>query len=140
MGKQLSNELKIAAKTKNLKQVLSFVDSVLNEADCLPQAKVQINIAAEEIFVNIAYYAYPQNNGEAVIKAEITDDPKAVIISFFDSGVKYDPLARPDPDLTVSVDDRPIGGLGIFMTKELMDEVSYEYRNGQNVFVMKKYL
>ena len=80
---------------------------------------MQINIAVEEIFVNIAHYAYSDKTGEAVIEVEIDDEPKTVTITFIDSGIKYDPLANPDPDVTLSAKDRKIGGLGIFMTKSL---------------------
>ena len=99
---------------------------------------MQINVSVEEIFVNIAHYAYSDKIGEAVIEVEIDDEPKTITITFIDSGVKYDPLAKPDPDVTLSAKDRKIGGLGIFMTKKFMDELSYEYRDGQNVFSMKK--
>lgn len=105
--------------------------------ECSPKSIMQINIAVEEIFVNIAHYAYPGRVGEAVVEVEIADE-QSVTITFIDSGIQYDPLAKPDPDVTLSANDRNIGGLGIFMTKKLMDELSYEYRDGQNVFSMKK--
>ena len=108
--------------------------------DFPPKAMMQINVSVEEIFVNIAHYAYSDKTGEAVIEVEIDDEPKTVTITFIDRGVKYDPLAKPDPDVTLSVKDRQIGGLGTFMTKKFMDELSYEYLDGQNVFAMKKNL
>ena len=131
---------KVNADVNELQRVLNFVEGCVQEIDCSPKALMQINVAVEEIFVNIAHYAYSGKIGEAVIEVEIGDEPKMITITFIDSGVKYDPLAKPDPDVTLSVKDRQIGGLGIFMTKKFMDELSYEYRDGQNVFAMKKNL
>lgn len=131
---------KVNADVNELQRVLNFVEGCVQEIDCSPKALMQINVAVEEIFVNIAHYAYSGKIGEAVIEVEIDDEPKTVTITFIDRGVKFDPLAKPDPDVTLSVKDRQIGGLGIFMTKKFMDELSYEYHDGQNVFAMKKNL
>ena len=131
---------KVNADVNELQRVLNFVEGCVQEIDCSPKALMQINVSVEEIFVNIAHYAYSGKIGEAVIEVEIDDEPKTVTITFIDRGVKFDPLAKPDPDVTLSVKDRQIGGLGIFMTKKFMDELSYEYRDGQNVFAMKKNL
>ena len=131
---------KVNADVNELQRVLNFVEGCVQEIDCSPKALMQINVAVEEIFVNIAHYAYSGKIGEAVIEVEIDDEPKTVTITFIDRGVKYDPLAKPDPDVTLSAMDRQIGGLGIFMTKKFMDKLSYEYRDGQNVFAMKKNL
>ena len=131
---------KVNADVNELQHVLDFVEECMQGIDCPPKAMMQINVSVEEIFVNIAHYAYSDKTGEAVIEVEIDDEPKTVTITFIDSGVKYDPLAKPDPDVTLSAKERKIGGLGIFMTKKFMDELSYEYRDGQNVFSMKKKL
>ena len=131
---------KVNADVNELQRVLNFVEGCVQEIDCSPKALMQINVAVEEIFVNIAHYAYSGKIGEAVIEVEIDDEPKTVTITFIDRGVKFDPLAKPDPDVTLSVKDRQIGGLGIFMTKKFMDELSYEYRDGQNVKTKKKNL
>ena len=131
---------KVNADVNELQHVLDFVEECMQGIDFPPKAMMQINVSVEEIFVNIAHYAYSDKTGEAVIEVEIDDEPKTVTITFIDRGVKYDPLAKPDPDVTLSVKDRQIGGLGIFMTKKFMDELSYEYRDGQNVFAMKKNL
>ena len=131
---------KVNADVNELQRVLNIVEGCVQEIDCSPKALMQINVAVEEIFVNIAHYAYSDKTGDAVIEVEISSEPKAITITFIDSGVKYDPLAKPDPDVTLSAKERKIGGLGIFMTKKFMDELSYEYRDGQNVFAMKKNL
>ena len=99
---------------------------------------MQIDVAVEEIFVNIANYAYPSGEGEAVISIEADKDAKSVSILFEDQGTPYDPLKNEDPDITLSADERPIGGLGIFMVKKSMDEVSYEYKDGKNRLTISK--
>ena len=101
-------------------------------------AQSQIDVAVEEIFVNIASYAYGDETGKVVLKIKIDNDPKKAVITFMDSGIPYDPLAKEDPDVTLSAEERQIGGLGIFMTKQFMDELEYEYTDGQNVLTLKK--
>lgn len=132
------NELDIEAETDKLDDVISFVDSHLEAADCPLKTRMQVQIAVEEIFVNIAHYAYKSNKGRAKIKVATTDSPRTATITFTDRGIPYDPLAKPDPDVTLSAQERDIGGLGIFMTKKIMDNMSYEYKNGQNILTLKK--
>ena len=131
-------EFKVGANVQNLSQVLSFIDSVLEENGCPMRTKMQIDVAVEEIYVNIASYAYGDAEGEAIIRAGVTDAPKSVEITFIDSGTPYDPLKKEDPDVTLSADKRPIGGLGIFMVKKSMDDMIYEYKDGQNCLTIKK--
>lgn len=130
--------LTVNAQTSELDQVLAFADTILEEAGCSAKAQMQINIAIEEIFVNIAHYAYPSGNGKAWIEIETDEAQKNVRITFEDQGIPYDPLKNEDPDITLSAEDRPIGGLGIYMVKKSMDEVSYEYSNGKNRLTIKK--
>ena len=132
------SELRIKAATENLDDVLGFIDGILEQNECSMKAQMQIDVAAEEMFVNIAHYAYSPNVGDAVIVCEVKDG--AAVITFKDSGVPYDPLKKPDPDVTLSAEERQIGGLGIFMVKKSMDEVFYEYKDGQNIFTLTKYL
>ena len=131
-------QLKVKADVSELDQVLSFADTVLEEMDCPAKVQMQIDIAVEEIFVNIAHYAYPDGEGEAVISIDSDKEAKSVSILFEDQGTPYDPLQNEDPDITLSADDRPIGGLGIFMVKKSMDDVSYEYKDGKNRLTIKK--
>ena len=126
-------ELVVDAKTEKLDEVLDFIDAFLEGLDCPMKTLTQINIAAEEIFVNIAHYS-----GSEKARITLTESDGTVSISFADTGTPYDPLARPDPDVTLSAEERGIGGLGIFLTKKIMDSVSYEYRDGQNIFTMTK--
>ena len=126
-----TNELTLEAAVENLPQVMGFLEQHLEEADCPLKAQMQITVAAEEIYVNIAHYAYAPGTGEATVRLEITDEPAAASIPF-------DPLAKPDPDVSLSAEERGIGGLGIYMVKKTMDDVRYEYRDGQNVLTLTK--
>ena len=131
-------ELEIEALTENLPQVLAFVDEQLEAADCPMKIQIQIDIAVEEIFVNIAHYAYAPETGKAMVRIETLADPPSVDITFIDNGVPYDPLAKADPDITLSAEEHQIGGLGIFMVKKSMDDVKYEYLDGHNILTLKK--
>ena len=135
-----TREIKVDAKVDNLDEVLAQVDEELEAADCQMKARMQIDVAVEEIFVNIASYAYKGREGTARINISIEDDPKKVVISFADSGDPFDPLAKPDPDITLSAEERQIGGLGIYMVKKSMDDVTYKYENGENILTITKLL
>ena len=132
------NELTLEATVDNLHKVLEFVDKFLEEMECPTKTKMQIDVSVEELFVNIAQYAYAPKTGQATIRVETEKDPAAVSITFIDRGVPYDPLAKPDPDVMLSAQDRQIGGLGIFMVKKSMSSMAYEYRDGQNILTIKK--
>ena len=134
------NELEIEATVENLPEVQTFIEEHLERADCPMKAQMQISVAVEEIFVNIANYAYAPETGRATVRVEVSEDPVVVAITFMDHGMPYDPLAREDPDVTAPANERQIGGLGIFMTKQIMDDVVYEYRDGQNILTLKKNL
>ncbi len=131
-------EIDILAERTNLPRVLEFVDGELEALDCGIRIITQIDVAVEEIFVNISSYAYDPEIGPAQIRVEILEDPISVVISFIDNGKPYDPLAKPDPDLKIPVRNRKKGGLGIFMVKKTMDDVSYEYKDGQNILTITK--
>ena len=133
-------EITLTATLENIEVVTKFVDEQLEELDCPMKAQMQIDIAIDELFSNIARYAYAPNVGEATVRVQSSDDPLTVIITFIDKGVPYNPLEKEDPDTTLSADDRQIGGLGIYMVKKSMDSMEYEYRNGQNILSIKKIL
>ena len=135
-----AKELTLDATVENLEQVLAFVDGELEAMDCPMKTQMQLDIAVEELFVNIAHYAYAPNTGSATVRVETGSEPKRVSITFLDSGVPYDPLAKPDPDVTLSAEERQIGGLGIYMVKKSMDDMTYVYRDGQNVLTITKNL
>ena len=133
-------ELTISARLENIETVTAFVDEQLEEMGCPMKAQMQIDIAIDELFSNIAHYAYTPDTGEATVRVEVTESPLAVIITFIDHGVPYDPLAKEDPDTTLSAEERQIGGLGIYMVKKSMDEIAYRYQDGQNILMTKKQL
>ena len=133
-------ELVIEANTKNLLEVQSFIGEQLEEYDCPMMTQTTIDIAVEELFVNIAHYAYAPSTGNVVIRVEVHEDPLSVEISFIDSGIQYDPLAKPDPDTTLKAKERQKGGLGIFMVKKSMDSMSYAYKDGKNILTIRKNL
>ena len=114
-------ELTIAATVENIETVTDFINEQLESLDCPMKAQMQIDIAIDELFGNIAHYAYNPDVGEATVRVEVTEDPLAVVITFIDNGVPYDPLAKADPDTTLSAEEREIVGLGIYMVKKSMD-------------------
>ena len=132
------NELEIEAQVENLNEVQQFVEERLGNIDCPPRPMMQIMLAVEEIFVNIAHYAYAPSRGNATVRVEVTEEPVEVSITFIDNGVPYDPLKKEDPDISIPASERAIGGLGIFLTKQLMDDVIYGYRDGHNILTLKK--
>ena len=135
-----NKDLDIEAVEENLSKVMSFVDENLEAVGCSMKAQMQIDIAVEEIFVNICKYAYHPDKGRAVVRVEVSDDPVQVKITFIDHGKPYDPLLKDDPDVTLSADERQIGGLGIFMVKQTMDAVEYQYKDGSNILTLVKNL
>ena len=128
--------LTVRAETANLEKVQTFIDLALEDNGCSMKAQMQIGVAVEEIFVNICHYAYGEDGGDATVSLRIGKGVAEII--FEDSGAAYDPLAKEDPDVTLSAEDRAIGGLGIYITKKTMDEVRYEYRDGKNILTLKK--
>ena len=138
MPEKNKTELTLAAVLDNLDTVQGFVAETLERAGCPLRTQMQIEVAVEEIFVNIAQYAYAPETGEVTVSAELSGDGRALRLCFSDGGVPYDPLARQDPDIALPAEERDVGGLGVYMTKQLMDELHYEYRDGRNVLTMKK--
>ena len=133
-------ELNLAATVENIEVVTDFVNEQLEALDCPMKALMQIDIAIEELFSNIAHYAYNPETGQATVRVEVIEDPPAVTITFIDNGVPFDPLVKADPDTTLSAEEREIGGLGIYMVKKSIDDITYEYKNGQNILTIKKSL
>ena len=117
---------------------MAFIDENLENVGCSMKSQMQIDIAAEEIFVNICKYAYHPDKGRAVVRVAVTDEPVQVKITFIDHGKPYDPLLKDDPDVSLSAEEREIGGLGIFMVKQTMDAVEYEYKEGSNILTLVK--
>ena len=136
----MKRELEIEAKDENLDIVLEFVNEHLDNLDCPPKTAIKMAVAVEELFVNIAHYAYGGKVGDAKIVCEEKEDPKGISITFIDSGIPYDPLQKEDPDITLSAEERQIGGLGIYMVKNTVDEIDYRYEDGKNILHIFKEL
>ena len=133
------DELILPARVENLEAFQTFVAEKIGE-DCPLKTRMQIDLAVEEIFVNIASYAYAPGEGPAALRVKVSDAPPSVTLTFRDRGVPYDPMAREDPDVNAMAAERQIGGLGIFLTKQIMNDVRYEYTDGQNMLTLKKLL
>lgn len=133
-------ELTVEATVENIDAVTEFVDGELEAVDCPMKVELQINVAIDELFGNIAQYAYDPETGPATVRVEVEKDPLAVLITFVDNGKPYDPLSTPEPDVTLSAEERKVGGLGVFLVKKTMDDISYEYKDGQNILRIRKNL
>ena len=124
------------ARRDALDEVNDYLEGLFDEADVPFKVRIQVLTAVEEIFINIASYAYEGGEGTAVLETEINGD--AIKLVFKDQGIPFDPLAKPDPDITLSAEERGIGGLGIYMVKKMMDQVSYVRSNGWNILTLEK--
>ena len=126
------------AKTEALSDILGFVDEMLEKYECPMKIQMAICVAIEEVFVNVARYAYEDGEGDVSLGIGFEKETRTLTLRMTDKGVPFDPLAKPDPDITLSAEDREIGGLGIFITKKTMDSVEYAYVNGENTLTMTK--
>lgn len=131
--------LTLDAAVENLEKVLAFLDEQLEEQGCPMRTQFEIDVAAEELFVNVASYAY-ESGGQVRVDVLFEENPRAVKICFADRGIPYNPLEREDPDITLPAEQRDIGGLGIFMVKKSMDGMTYEYADGENRTTIYKLL
>ncbi len=131
-------ELRVQALTANIAVITDFIDSRLEEAECPLKAQTQIDIAVDEICSNIAFYAYGTEKGDILVSYEFDQNTRLCTITFSDSGIPFDPLIVKEPDTTVPVEERDIGGMGIFLVRKTMDHVSYEYRDGMNHLTIQK--
>lgn len=133
-------ELTLPAILENLPAVQTFVEEELESHNCPLKILTQVAVAVEELFVNIAHYAYHPTVGEATVRCEVGGEPLQVTIQFLDNGYPFNPLEKQDADITLSAGERPIGGLGILMVKKSMDQVDYTYENGKNILTIRKEL
>lgn len=132
--------LKLQANDDTLYTVLDAIEAHLDANDCPNDVKTRILIAVEEIYVNIAHYAYGGNEGEALVQMDVSQDPRCCQVVFRDKGIPYNPLEKEDPDISLSAGEREIGGLGIYMVKQYMDKVEYRYEDGYNILTIEKRL
>ena len=126
------------AKTEALSDILGFVDQTLESYECPMKIQTAICVAIEEVFVNVAHYAYGDGEGDVTLGVEFDEKSREITFRMADKGIPFDPLKKPDPDITLSTEEREIGGLGIFITKKTMDRVTYAYENGENILTMIK--
>ncbi len=126
------------AKTESLADVIGFVEQTLEGFECPMKIQMAICVAIEEVFVNVAHYAYPDGEGNMKLYIGFNEETRDITFRMTDKGVPFDPLKKPDPDITLSAEEREIGGLGIFITKKTMDTVTYNYENGENILTMIK--
>lgn len=126
------------AKLDQLEPVQKFVLDQLRGFPYTERTRAQLDVAVEEIFVNIARYAYHPEAGEASVRCEAGGDPFQIVVGFADRGRPFNPLDREDPDVTLDAEARQLGGLGILMAKKLMDDIQYEYRDGKNILTLRK--
>ena len=136
-GEQMTNQT-FPARVDALSDVLGFVDEALEGYECPMKLQTAICVAIEEVFVNVAHYAYGEGEGDMTLSIAFNPESREVTFRMADKGIPFDPLKKPDPDITLSAEEREIGGLGIFITKKTMDTVSYAYENGENVLTMTK--
>lgn len=129
-----------AAKEENINEMIAFMEEELEKAGCPMKTQTAICVSMEELFVNIARYAYPDGRGSARIIVDIDRKTRIVTLVISDTGVAFNPLEKSDPDITKSAEEREVGGLGIFIVKKTMDTISYARKNNKNVLTMTKKL
>lgn len=128
----------LAATIENLGKIQMFIEKVLEEEICDTKKMLQLQMAVEEIYVNISNYAYESNTGLVSVMCEKKDHPLRVRIEFRDEGIPFNPLKEQNVDITLGVDERKIGGLGIFLTQKMVDHISYQHQNEQNILLIEK--
>lgn len=133
-------ELVIEARKENLGKVLAFVDEQMVSSGCSMKDQMLVDLSVEELFINVASYAYAPGTGDAVIRVMTKENPRRISITISDRGMPYNPLEKEDPDVTLSAEERKIGGLGVFMVKKSVDDIHYEYKYGQNIVTIEKNL
>ncbi|MDR0738837.1 MAG: ATP-binding protein [Oscillospiraceae bacterium] len=131
-------KIKVLAKKEKLDEVLGFCHEILEKNGCDKKTILSIDLVIEEIFVNIASYAYGEKEEEVDIMCDVTENPKTFVMEFIDGGVEFDPLKKKDPNLGLKADERKIGGLGIFLSKKLTDKIEYFRKNGENHLAFQK--
>ena len=131
-------EMTLAATLENIPVVTAFIDAQLEALSCPMKAQAQIDVAIDELFGNIARYAYPNGIGDVTVRFDFDETPRMVSVTFIDSGIPFDPLQKADPDVSRPADEREAGGLGIFMVKKSMDKLAYRHENGFNMLTIYK--
>ena len=131
-------QMTFPATLENIEAATDFLNGILESAGCPMRTQMKLAVALDELMSNVARYAYAPGTGDVTVSVEVLEEPKRAVITLTDSGVPYDPLQKEDPDVTLSAEERGIGGLGIYIVKQSMDGMTYEYRDGQNVLTIVK--
>lgn len=125
------SECTFPAQLDQLAEAMTFLAAFAADQGMSPERVGEIELVAEEVLVNIINYAYPDGGGDITVRCA-SDAAGQVTITFIDSGTAFDPLALPPPDISADIDERRIGGLGVFFVKELSEDVSYARRGDTN--------
>ena len=131
----LKKEITVDSKMENMEMLTAFVEKELEPFDPSPKSQMQINVAIDELFSNVVHYS---GSSKMTLVLEVVEDVLTATLTFIDNGIAYDPLSKKDPDISLSAEDREIGGMGIFIVKKSMDAVNYEYKDGKNILTIKK--
>jgi len=132
------NEITVNAVPQSITTVTEFAEERMGQMGCPVKVMLQMNVVIDELFSNIARYAYGTSVGTATVRIEKVDNPEGICMTFLDSGIPFNPLTNEDPDTSLSLEEREIGGLGFFMAKKLTDQITYEYRDGRNILKVRK--
>ena len=132
-------ELRVTSNVENIPSVKNFVLSELENLGCTERLAMQMKMAVDELFANISFYAYDSGTGPVTVQFDFDETSSAAVLTFIDEGKPYNPLEAEEPDVKLEAELRPIGGLGIFLVRNLMDDMLYEYKDGRNILTLKKY-
>ena len=132
-------ERTLPAVKENIPEIIAWIEQELEALDCGMRAQMQIDVALDELMANIAGYAYGDGAGNMTVRFSFDEPSDTAVITLVDRGVPFDPLSADDPDVSRPVEMREAGGLGIFLVKKSMDDVTYEYKDGQNILTIKKF-
>ena len=131
-------EITLEATIQNIAAATEFIDTELEQTGCSTKVRFQIDMAIDELYTNVASYAYPSGKGDLTVRFEADKASRTIRVTFEDRGIPYNPLEKEDPDVTLPAEKRQIGGLGIFMVKKMMDGMYYEYNDGKNILTIEK--
>ena len=135
----MKKELIIKNEVAELEHLVILIDEVTEELQLDPEIGMSLNLALEEVVSNVILYAYPEGtNGTVQIVAN--SDGQVLVFTITDQGKAFDPTQVTEADITLSAEERAIGGLGIFIVNQIMDNVSYRRENGQNILMLTKRL
>jgi anti-sigma regulatory factor (Ser/Thr protein kinase) len=133
-------EITLDATVVNITVITKYIDDILESIGCTLDTQYIIDIVVDELFGNIAKYAYVDDTGIVTVRFDYNKKSNLVTITFIDSGIPFNPLLKETPDLELSTEEREIGGLGIYMVKKCVDDIEYEYKDGKNILTVKKFL